>query len=159
MDTVDQGRAAASLEALPPLFREALEDSIIEGERPESVLFIGSERVLGRRLPATALIGLDTCLLKITESEAALADVRWGARTLAVPYYNITAVELGHVLLGGQLRLRLFGLRSGAPKLTLSIYQPHTGELRIPYSSLDRGLVRDFFRYLRSKIHCPAGTM
>jgi hypothetical protein len=125
---------------------------ILENERPERVLLIASERVLGRRLPTMALIALNTCLMVITESEETVADVRWGVRTLAIPYRSIAAVELGHVFLRGQLRLRLFGSRSAAPRLALIIYQPHTGELRIPYSTLDRHVVREFFKYLRTKI-------
>jgi hypothetical protein len=148
----NEGRAAANIEALPALFRDALRETLLEGEQVEQVLFIASERVLGTRLPAVALVAADTCLIFVTESEETVADVRWGVRTLVVPYRSIAAVELGHVFLRGQLRLRLFGTRSALTSRALIIYEPHSGELRIPYSTLDRQVVREFFQHLRTRL-------
>jgi len=104
----EDGRASDRVEDLPELYREALREAMINGETVECLVFIASDTVRSTRVPAAALVATDLGVLALRESDDEVGDARWGIQTTALPYANIGAITLGHVLLRGHIRIRLF---------------------------------------------------
>ncbi|MCL5284131.1 MAG: hypothetical protein M1330_05440 [Armatimonadetes bacterium] len=103
---------------LPPIFQQTLDAYCSEGEQPDAVLFIPSERLI-TYTPSRALVLLQAGVLFMEEGESQILDQRWGVKTRFYPYHQIACIELGSALLRG--RMVIIGA-GGAPSSEMVLH-------------------------------------
>jgi hypothetical protein len=90
---------------LPTVFGITLREHLVDDEEVLGVLFVPSERILSEWYPGKALIVTSHQLITMEEGETSILDTKWGVRTRLYSYDHIAAIEMGHVLLIGRMKI------------------------------------------------------
>lgn len=105
-------------QTLPPAFADLLAGVLREDAAPLATLFVDADEVLGRRVPARALVVTGDGVLFLEAGETTIQNTAWGVKSLFYPFRQITAVGIGAALLTG--RFTLYG-PGGTPLFEIAL--------------------------------------